>query len=60
MFEGYVERLLLMALIFFGLLIGVQLLVYWLIDKFTPLNFPIAYRIGLTILVTIGYLWYRN
>jgi len=40
---------------------GGQLLIYWLIDKYTVLNFPLIYRMGLAILVTItfGYCWLR-
>ena len=52
MFEGYFGRMVLNAFKITGIIIGVQLFIYWLIDKYTTLNFPIMYRIGLSIVMT--------
>jgi hypothetical protein len=62
MFEdySYLGRMFMMSLVILGIMFGGQLFIYWLIDKFTALNFPLAYRIGLAILVIVGYMWYIN
>ena len=52
MFEGYIGRMFLNAFIIIGIIAGVQLFLYWLIDKYTILNFPIMYRIGVSIIMT--------
>jgi len=52
MFEGYFGRMILNVFYIIGVIIGVQLFVYWLIDKYTTINFPIMYRIGLSIVMT--------
>ena len=52
MFEGYFGEMMLMVFKVIGIIMGVQLFIYWLIDKYTKLNFPIMYRIGLSIIMT--------
>ena len=52
MFEGYFGGMVLNAFKIIGMIAGVQLFIYWLIDKYTKLNFPIMYRIGLSIIMT--------
>jgi hypothetical protein len=62
MFEdySYLGRMFMMSLVILGIMFGGQLFIYWLIDKFTTLSFPLAYRIVLAILVIVGYMWYLN
>jgi hypothetical protein len=62
MFEdySYLGRMFMMSLVILGIMFGGQLFIYWLIDKFTVLSFPLAYRIVLAILVIVGYMWYMN
>jgi hypothetical protein len=62
MFEdySYLGRMFMMSLVILGVMFGGQLFIYWLIDKFTTLSFPLAYRIVLAILVIVGYMWYLN
>jgi hypothetical protein len=62
MFEdySYLGRMFMMSLVILGIMFGGQLFIYWLIDKFTVLSFPLVYRIGLAILVIVGYMWYMN
>lgn len=62
MFEdySYLGRMFMMSLVILGIMFGGQLFIYWLIDKFTVLSFPLVYRIGLAILVIVGYMWYLN
>jgi uncharacterized membrane protein YqjE len=60
MFEGYLGRMFKMFLIIFSIMFGGQLLIYWLIDKYTALNFPLTYRIILAIAVIVGYIWIIN
>jgi hypothetical protein len=57
---GYVETMLFWGFLFIGLIFGLQLLVYWLIDKYTALNFPLIYRVGLAIIVIVGFIWIMN
>ena len=59
-YEFAIVVMVFIALIFLAVF-GGQLLIYWLIDKYTILNFPIIYRIGLAVLITIvfRYCWLR-
>lgn len=54
MFEGYFERMVLQVLTSLGVITGIQLTVYWLINKNTKYNIPLSCRIVLSILGTIG------
>jgi hypothetical protein len=54
---GYVGTMLFWSFLILGLAFGLQLFVYWLIDKYTALNFPLIYRVCLAIIVIVGYLW---
>jgi len=60
MFDSYLGQMFLAVLKVLALIVGGQLFIYWLIDKYTILNFPILYRIGVSILVTVGLVWYSN
>ena len=62
MFDSYGGRMVLAGMIGFAVsfaaLFGGQLLLYWLIDKYTKLSFPIAYRIVLALPLTFVAMFY--
>ena len=53
MFEGYFERMVLQVLTSLGVITGIQLTVYWLIDKYTKYSISLSGRVVLSIVGTI-------
>jgi len=53
MFEGYFGRMVLQVLASLGVITGIQLTIYWLIDKNTKYNIPLLGRIMLSIFGTV-------
>ena len=49
MFNDYSSRLFSGLFLLLGIIFGGQLLIYWLIDKYTSLNFPLGFRILVAI-----------
>jgi hypothetical protein len=58
---NYVETMLFWASFVLCLVFGVQMVVYWLIDKYTALNFILPWRIltaiGGTMIFTFIFRW---
>ena len=53
MFEGYFGRMILQVLGSLGIVFGLQLFIYWLINKNTKCNIPLSGRVFLSIAGTV-------
>ena len=53
MLETYFGRMVLQVLASLGVITGIQLTVYWLVNKYTRCNLPLSLRIILSIAGTV-------
>ena len=50
---GYFERMVLQVLTSLGVITGIQLTIYWLVNKYTKCNIPLLGRVFLSVAGTV-------
>lgn len=53
MFEGYFERMVLQVLSSIAVIFGIQLCLYWIVNRKTKYNIPLLERIVLSVVGTV-------